>query len=467
MSETEAIMWAVEKDPALRSDFANITILDGHPDEQRVRTKVAAALDVIPRLRQRVISPPLRLAPPEWRDDPTFDLDFHLRRVALPAPGGIRELLDLAASLSSTPLDRSRPLWAFTLVEGLEGGRVALLQQVHHTITDGVGGLRLSLSLVDLDAEPESDATPAEQVAAEVAAEESAATEADPVARTSPLEVVGDAIGWSMRANTRLAGRALVAAAHVARHPSAVPARASDALALAASIRRQVLITDKAHSPLLANRSLRRRYEVFQVPLDAARSAARRRGGTLNDLYVTGVAGALGIYHERMGAPCDELRMAMPVSLRSGEATDAGANQFAPTRVIVPIRPKEPAPRFERVHETLEALRAEPVLGAAASLSSVIGLLPTALLVSLARSQSRTVDFATSNLRGSPVPLYMGGRRIVASFPMGPRSGVALNVTMLSYCNSLDMGLNLDPASITDPPALLDALSESFDELLG
>ncbi|MGH9032198.1 MAG: wax ester/triacylglycerol synthase domain-containing protein, partial [Acidimicrobiia bacterium] len=153
MSDTEAIMWAVEKDPALRSDFTNITILEGAPDETRIRAKIDAALEDIPRLRQRVVSPPLRLAPPEWCDDPTLDLDYHLRKVAVPAPGGTRELLDLAAQCSATPLDRSRPLWEFTLVEGLEGGRTALLQKVHHAVTDGVGGLRLSLSLVDFEAD--------------------------------------------------------------------------------------------------------------------------------------------------------------------------------------------------------------------------------------------------------------------------------------------------------------------------
>ena len=463
-------MWAVEKDPALRSDFTNITVLEGRPDEERIRAKVAAALDVIPRLRQRVVSPPLRLAPPEWCDDPTFDLDYHLRRVSLPAPGRMRELLDLAATLSSTPLDRSRPLWAFTLVEGLEGGRVALLQQVHHTITDGVGGLRLSLSLVDLEPEPAEAPTVAAGIAAEVAAQEQAATEADPVPRTSPLDVVGDAIGWAIRTNARLAGRSVAAAARLASHPTEVPARAADAVALAASIRRQLLITDAARSPLLASRSLARRYEVFQAPLDEAKAAARRLGGTLNDLYVTGVAGALGIYHERMGMPCDELRMAMPVSLRTGGEVggeaDGGANQFAPTRLMVPLQPKEPAPRFERVHEALATVRAEPVLSAAGPLSALLAPLPTALLVNVARSQSRSVDFATSNLRGSPVPLYLGGQHIVASFPMGPRSGVALNVTMLSYENSLDMGLNLDPGAITDPAALVAAMTESFEGLL-
>jgi len=241
--------------------------------------------------------------------------------------------------------------------------------------------------------------------------------------------------------------------------------RAADALALARSVRRQVLVTDACHSPLMAERSLGRHHEVLQLPLARVKVAARRRGGTLNDLYVTGVAGALGIYHERMGVSCDELRMAMPVSLREG-STGSGANAFAPTRVLVPVQPKEPGPRFAAIHEVLADVRTEPVLTAVGSLSALLAPLPTAVLVNLARSQARTIDFATSNLRGSPVPLYLGGRKIEASFPMGPRSGVALNATLLSYCDSLDVGLNLDPTAITDAPALMGALDESFGALL-
>ena len=151
MSDAEAIMWAVEKDPALRSDFTNISILERAPDAARVRAKVEQAIVAIPRLGDRVVASPFRLATPEWVPDHDLDLDYHLRTIAVPAPGGMRQLLDLAAAVAATPLDRSRPLWEFTIVEGLEGGRAAFLQKVHHTITDGVGGVKLSLSLLDFE----------------------------------------------------------------------------------------------------------------------------------------------------------------------------------------------------------------------------------------------------------------------------------------------------------------------------
>jgi diacylglycerol O-acyltransferase / wax synthase len=453
MSDTEAIMWAVEKDPALRSDFTNITVLEGMPDEARVRAKIDAALEDIPRLRQRVVSPPLRLAPPEWRDDPTLDLDYHLRKVAVPAPGGMRELLDVAATLSATPFDRSRPLWEFTMVEGLADGGVALLQKVHHAVTDGVGGLRLSLSLVDFEPDPAPGAGG------------SGGERSDTIPRTTPAGVLADALRYSTRRQFDLAREGLGAAAHLATHPAEARREVVSAAQLAASVRRQVVVTEPARSGLLRHRSLGRRFEVHQVPLDAAKQAATALGGSVNDVFVTAVAGGLGRYHERMGEPCDELRMAMAVSLRT-PGGDAG-NSFAPSRVLVPVGPKDPVARFARIAERLAVVRQEPALGAAGSLAGLLAPLPTSLLVALTRSQARTIDFATSNLRGSPVDLYVGGSRIVASFPMGPRTGCALNVTLLSYKGSLDLGLNLDPAAVTDPAALLECLDESFSDLLG
>ena len=116
MTSTESIMWTVEKDPSLRSDFVNVTILDRPPDPDRLVGKVERAMQELPRLRQRVVTPPLRLAPPEWIHDPEFDLGYHLRRVAVPAPCGLRQLLDYAAVAAATPFDRARPLWEFTVV---------------------------------------------------------------------------------------------------------------------------------------------------------------------------------------------------------------------------------------------------------------------------------------------------------------------------------------------------------------
>src|SRR3954454_22120966 len=149
MSDTEALMWALEDDPVLRSTFANVTFLDRVPDLDRFRDRMRMAIDALPRLRQRVYDAP-GIANPEWVEDPFFDLDFHVRRVAVPAPGDERAVLDLATQLSLDPFDRARPLWQFTVIEGLPDGRAAMVQKLHHTITDGEGGVRLSAMFLDL-----------------------------------------------------------------------------------------------------------------------------------------------------------------------------------------------------------------------------------------------------------------------------------------------------------------------------
>src|SRR5947208_7428906 len=159
MSDTEALMWTIEKDPGLRSSFLQLTLLDRAPDFERFRRRMERAVRVLPRLAQRVVPPPARFAPPEWADDPSFDLDFHVRRLALPPPGTERQLLDLAALVYEDAFDRARPLLQLTIVEGLEGGRAALLAKMHHTITDGVGGVRLSMPFLDLAPDaPDPDA---------------------------------------------------------------------------------------------------------------------------------------------------------------------------------------------------------------------------------------------------------------------------------------------------------------------
>jgi diacylglycerol O-acyltransferase / wax synthase len=466
MSDAEAIMWTVEKDPALRVDFTNVTIVERVPDAKRLRAKVERAVDEIPRLSHRVVTPPLRIAPPEWRPDYDFDLDYHLRTVAVPAPGGLRQLLDLAATVAASPLDRSRPLWEFTVVEGLEGGRAAILQKVHHTITDGVGGVKLSMSLLDLEPDPPEPAAPSpvQRIAAEAAAEERAEEAADPVNRTTPAEVVGDAVSYAIGQGLQRTRRGLESAVRTLASPESARRGLTSFVGLLGSMRRQLLVTEPSRSDLLRPRSLGNRFEAFQAPLSAAKGASQALGGSVNDVFVTGVAGAIGLYHERMGVPCEELRMAMPISTRAGD--EESANSFTPSRVIVPVQPKDPVERFEIVRERLAETKGEPAVAAAGSLAGLLTMLPTSVLVGVTRGQGRTIDFATSNLRGSPVDLYLGGSRIDANFPMGPRAGCGLNVTLLSYRDSLDMGINLDPAAVSDPATLLDCFDESFGALL-
>ena len=159
MSDFEALMWNVENDPLLNPSAGVVVVCDRPPDVEDFRRRIAHAVAEIPRLRERVVPDVGRLSPPRWAPDPEFDLDNHLRHVALPAPGTLRQLYDLAARLTQDPFDRTRPLWLFVIVDGLEDGRGAMFAKLHHTIADGYAALRLAELYLTLerDAPPPPD----------------------------------------------------------------------------------------------------------------------------------------------------------------------------------------------------------------------------------------------------------------------------------------------------------------------
>ena len=450
MSDLEALLWNVDKDPYLSSNFGSVTLLDRSPDFERFRRRMAVAVSRIDRLHQRVVPALGRLAPPEWRDAADFDIDHHLRHLALPAPGSVRQLLDLAAQFVQDPLDRSRPLWEFVLIDGLPGHRAALIQKMHHTITDGEGGIRLSEQFIDVarrvPIDPEVDLVPV------------------PGAAGSLWDSASDTVAHSFRRGIGIAGRAAGFIGSTTRHPEHLVALGSGAFDAGRSVARQLTVTDHHHSPLWGEPSLGRGLEIIDVPLDDVRRAAKSLGGSVNDAFVTAVAGGAGRYHRQLGADVDQLRMAMPVSTRQGHS--AGGNSFVPTRVLVPTGDLDPVTRFGQVHQALGRTKAEPAIGLVAGLAGVANLLPTSVLVRVARQQAETVDFTTSNLRAAPFDLYIGGGRIEGTYPVGPLAGSAFNLTLMSYRAQLNLGLHLDTGMVTDPELLRLCMEESFAELI-
>ena len=444
-------MWNLEKDPRLSSSIANLTLLDRPPDRDRLRSRMELAVEAVPRLRQRVVPALGRLAPPEWHDDPDFDLDRHIRYLALPSGSGERELCDLAAQLFVEPFDRTRPLWEFVIVEGLPGGKAAFIQKLHHTITDGVGGVRMSAQFLDIEPDAEGPLIAAEP-----------APSAPPPG--SLLGTTIETVTHDVRRGLGIARRTVEGAAGLVAHPERIPQLGEDAVAFAQSLRRQVVVTDRAHSPLWQQRTMRRRFLLLSVPFAEAKAAAERLGGSLNDLFVTAASGAAGAYHRRAGVEIDELRMAMPISTRTDRSS--GGNAFAPSRVLVPAGIEDPAARFAEVRERLSVTKSERALNAASGLAGIVNLLPTSVLVRMTLSQVQTVDFTTSNVRGAPFDLYLAGARIEGNHPLGPLGGTAWNLTLLSYGGNLDMGLNVDSGAVDDPEALRDDIGAAFDELL-
>jgi diacylglycerol O-acyltransferase len=446
MSDNEALMWNLEKDPALSSWFASITILDTVPSLERLRSRLAVAVADIPRLRQRVVPSVGRLSPPMWSDDPGFDLDYHIRRLAVPAPGKAEDLHELAMRLLLDPFERTRPLWQFVIIEGLEGGRAALFQKMHHTITDGEGGVRLAEKFIDL----ERDASHPDRV-----------IEVDDRPVDDYAEAARAMVGHNVR---RLGG----VAQRVTRSVVLNPVGTAGGVAQVLGELRKALAPSKdpaeaVGSPIWQPRTLRRWFGTVKIPFDDAKRAAKGLGGTINDFFVAGALAGAVAYHEARDATPPRMRVAMPVSTR--RAGTAGGNNFAITTTDLPAV-LDVTDAFDAVVEGLAAAKSGTSVDVLGSLSMVINLLPTAVLAKFAKDTAATVDFTVSNVRGSPIELFIAGAKCEALFPMGPISGTAFNLTTMSYAGSLDMGLVVDAGAIEAPAELRDHIEQAYRDLI-
>jgi diacylglycerol O-acyltransferase / wax synthase len=448
MSDAEGLMWRLEKDPYLSSTFAAVTVLDRPPNFDRLLARMERAVRVVERLGQRVQPAPVNLTAPMWVDDNNFDLRYHVRHMALPKPGSMRQLLDLASLIASDPYDRTRPLWQFVLVDGLRGGKAALIQKLHHTIADGETSVRMSLQFLDFERDA-ADPPPLD---------ESAFADREP----GPAEPQGDLWHDLVAGSLRLPIGLIRQVKDLLADPTGLPGAGSAAADTVRGIVSQLGDTDRAKSPVWTERSLRRRMEVLRAPFGPTKAAAKRLGGTLNTAFLTAAAEAAGRYHERVGAPVDELRASMAVSTR-GESS--GSNAFSLARMLVPTGPMPIGERFGWIQAAAGAARQSSTTASLETLAALAATLPTSVITRMARQQAQTVDFATSNVRGSPVPLYIAGAEVLENYAVGPLGGVAFNLTLLSYNHNLDMGVNIDAAAVADPKLLRDCLEAAFAEL--
>jgi len=449
MTDAEGLMWRLEKDPYLASTFGTVSILDRPPDFDRLRARMARAVLAVPRLRWRVQPAPVNLSTPLWVDDTEFDIDLHVRRIALPKPGSLRQLLDLATVMVADPFERTRALWQFIVIEGLRGGRSALVQKMHHTITDGVGGVEMSLQYLDF----ERDAPDPPPIEIDAVVE---GTEAPSGPTTT--EAVRNLLSGGFRLPLGIARqvRELLA------DPTAIPGASTAAVDTIRGVVSQLSDTDAARSPLWTARSLRRRIEVARAPFAETKEAAKRLGGTINTAFLTAAADAASRYHVELGQPVEELRASMAISTRTSRS---GANAFSLARMLVPTAEMPIADRFRAIAEATTSARDGSASASLETLAAVTASLPTSLVTRIARQQSQTVDFATSNVRGSPVPVYISGAQLLENYPVGPLAGVAFNVTLLSYLGSLDMGINIDAAAVAEPDLLRRSMERALRDL--
>lgn len=438
MSEADALIWNIEADPILRSTIVTICLLDRAPAWDDVRRRVEAAIDAIPRLRQRVMPPRLPGPPPRWVDDRAFRLERHLHH--LPLDGApFDTVLELAAVAAETPFDRSVPLWEMTVVDGLEGGKGALVVKLHHAMTDGVGGVALAALLFDLERHPRAKL----------------ATHAPTADAAAPTPPSGSELRRAVDAARWLASRPARALTADGRRAAERGAR---------SILKLLAPMSSPMSPVMLGRSPQQRFTVFDVDLDDLRGAARACDASINDVFLAAVTGGLRRYHEEHGAPVDELRIDLPISIR-GDDDAPGGNRFVPTRFALPVGEKDPRARVRSARSIVRQWRDEPALQWTELLAGVLNRLPRPLLVSLFGGMLKNVDFVATNVPGFPMPVYFAGAKVLRQYAFAPPTGAAVNVALMSHGPHACIGVVFDHAAVPDAGAFTQRLREGFAEV--
>jgi WS/DGAT/MGAT family acyltransferase len=459
MAATDALFWYAESAlPIFRPIIAGLYVLDRPPDPVRMEHGLELALALVPRLRQRVREAPWHLGMPEWRDDPHFDASYHVRHISLPPPGSVRELLDLAATLFATPLDRERPLWEAYWIDGLAGRRAAYLFKVHHSVVDGVG----SLTLLEGLTQP-ARTSPMPHVARHTShldgqPEPSLARLATLAADNTVASV--RAASAAARVPIRFLVHPVEAAAEVARTVRGVRATLIDLFAAP--------ITD----PLAAAcPGLSRRFDVMEIPLTRLRRIKEPLGVTINDVILAVLAGALGAYHRQRHIHVETLNCMVPMNLRASSERNALGNRVGTFTVRLPLGARHARERLDLITSQTRAAKSDRRGAVAPVVLQAVSLLPGTALRWIARQSLGKVNIACTNVPGLRERRYMAGARVEAIYPFASVvEGTPLVVALLSYADGMFVGIDTDPEAIPDPQrvhALFDAGLSEMERLAG
>ncbi|HEY9417107.1 MAG TPA: wax ester/triacylglycerol synthase domain-containing protein [Pseudonocardia sp.] len=451
MSAWEAMMWRAEGDLRTRSSGVLLEILDSEPEWQRFRSAHEQASRAIPRLRDKVVEPLLPVVNPTWVPDEHFDLDYHVQRVSLPAPGTMRQLLDYVAQVHSRPLDPNRPCWEALLIGGLEGGKAAYLLKVHHAMSDGLGFMQL------LELAHSKTSTPGHFGALSRPVVGRGAT---------PLSLVADGIVDEVRgapgALVRRTGDVLGVVGRTLRDPVG---NVTKAVEFGLSLRRMMAPPETKRSPLLRDNGFGYRVLLHDIPLADLKAAGKAAGGSVNDAFVAGILGTFRLFHEHAGVHVDYLPIAIPISLRSAD-DPLGGNKFAGGRLPGPVGVADPAERIRLIRKFILTVRAEPAIGFLELLAPLLSRLPSAALTELAGNLTNVSDIQASNVPGVGWPVYLAGSQVLRLYPLGPRPGVAAMVTMVSYNGMCCIGFNVDPDVVPDVELFQQCVIDGFDEVV-
>jgi diacylglycerol O-acyltransferase len=448
MRDTDAFSWYLESDPGLQATILAIAWLDEPPDVDILSARLERAIRLVPRFRQRPLAPPGRLATPRWVDA-EVDLSVHLRRIGSPWPHTPAAVVEYARIEAMSSFDLSRPLWQFTLVEGLAGNRAALVMKVHHSLTDGIGGSKLALLLFET--------TKHSEVGSTVPAPEG------PGRVPGTVELVRDALAYDLRRVCRAVryglSSALPTAGHVLRDPYG---STSGAWATARSVARFVQPVSRTRSRVMTDRSLDRHLGMLSVNFPDLKQAAVSAGGSLNDAFVASVTGGLRRYHERHGSDVEELKITMPISIRN-EGDPAASNRITLARFDVPVGVTDPAERVRLTGHRCRAARNERALPLSNSIAATLNLLPSGVVGSMLKH----IDVLVSNVPGVNLQLYLGGAPVSGYYAFGPTTGSAVNVTLFTYCGTCCVGFTIDTAAVPDCDVLMECFRQGFEEVLG
>jgi WS/DGAT/MGAT family acyltransferase len=465
--------------PRQSGHIASVAILDtsttpsGSLTLGDIQALIADRLPLLPPLRWRLLEVPLGLDYPYWVDDVDFDLDFHVRELALPDPGSDAQLAEQVARIVSRPLDRAKPLWELYLISGLESGHTAMLTKIHHSVIDGMSGAEIMGLLLDLTPEVRAIDVPA---------------------RWGDDELVPGALGMLARG---VLGAARYPLRALRALPSTIPnleetqLRAIPGAATVGRLanRAQRLLT-RGEAPfelqerLVAPRtsfngrvSAHRRFAFGQLPLDDVKAIKNAHGVTVNDVIVTLCAGAVRrwlLEHEEL--PEEPLVAQIPVSVRTEDQIGTYGNRIM--LMSAPLFTDEPDPvrRLHRTHEALGDMKQRHRALPADLLADANHFIPPAVF---SRAARLTFGLATSrpgrpiwnlvisNVPGPQFPLYCAGARLVANYPVSViTDGMGLNITVMSYCGHLDFGIVADREQMPDVALLMDWLAEALDELM-
>ena len=427
---------------------------EGGFDYERLVELISQRIALVPRYRQRVRDIPGRLANPVWVDDESFDVTYHVRRSALPKPGTDAQLRELVGRLMGRQLDRSRPLWEIYLVEGLAEGRVGVITKTHHAMVDGVSAVDIGTVILDLTPEPR----------------EVPADDWRPAREPGLVSLVTGAVTDLVKRPTQAIDNARGAVGDVRATAGKLAGVAGGMLASAATIARPA-----PDSPLNVRIGEQRRFGMARTDLDDYKRIRKAHGGTINDVVLAVVSGALRAWLMTRGEavnPTTTIRAMVPVSVRPEGTEGQIGNRVSSYFVDLPVGEGNPV---MRLHQVSFAMRGHKESGEAVGADAIValsGFAPPTLHSLGARLASgftrRLFNLVVTNVPGPQFPLYAAGARMLEMYPVVPLAkGQAVSIGLTSYDGGVYFGLNADRDAMPDIDVLAGLIEESLAELVG